>query len=44
VEQAYTPQYLENPGSPSAQAAYRASDELHICLGEVAAELLEQYA
>jgi DNA-binding transcriptional regulator LsrR (DeoR family) len=40
VEQAYTPQYLENPGSHAAQAAFRASDELHICLGEVAAELL----
>jgi DNA-binding transcriptional regulator LsrR (DeoR family) len=40
VEPAYTQEYLGNPASPSAQAAYRASDELHRCLGEAAAELI----
>ncbi len=38
VEPAYTSQYLEKPENPDAQAAYRASDELHRCLGEAAAE------
>ena len=33
VEEAYTEHYLEKPDSQSAQAAYRASDELHRCLG-----------
>ena len=40
VEEAYTEHYLEKPESESAQAAYRASDELYRCLGEVAAELM----
>jgi len=40
VEEAYTEHYLEKPDSQNAQAAYRASDELHRCLGETAAELM----
>ena len=40
VEQAYTEQYLAEPESLSAQAAFAASDDLHRCLGEVAAELI----
>ena len=40
VEPACTQSYLEKRESESAQAAYRASDELHRCLGEVAAELI----
>jgi DNA-binding transcriptional regulator LsrR (DeoR family) len=40
VEEAYSEHYLEKPDSQNAQAAYRASDELHRCLGEVAAELM----
>jgi DNA-binding transcriptional regulator LsrR (DeoR family) len=40
VEPAYTSQYQEKPDSSAAQAAYRASDELHHCLGEAAAELI----
>lgn len=40
VDLAYSGEYLANPASPSAQAAYRASDELHRCLGEAAAELI----
>jgi DNA-binding transcriptional regulator LsrR (DeoR family) len=40
VEPAFTQQYLEKPESQDAQAAYRASDELHRCLGEAAAEII----
>jgi DNA-binding transcriptional regulator LsrR (DeoR family) len=40
VEPAYTPQYLEKPETIEAQAAYKASDELHRCLGDVAGELI----
>ena len=40
VEPAYTEQYLAEPESISAQAAFKASDDLHRCLGEVAAELI----
>ncbi len=40
VDEAYTEHYLEKPETESAQAAYRAGDELHRCLGEVAAELM----
>jgi DNA-binding transcriptional regulator LsrR (DeoR family) len=40
VEQAFTAQYLAKPFSQDAQAAYRASDELHRCLGEAAAEII----
>ncbi len=40
VDEAYTEHYLEKPDSQNAQAAYRASDELHRCLGEAAAELM----
>lgn len=40
VEAACGFQYLEKPESEAAQAAYRASDELHLCLGEVASGLL----
>jgi DNA-binding transcriptional regulator LsrR (DeoR family) len=40
VGAAYTDQYLERPESEDAQAAFRASDELHRCLGEVASELI----
>jgi DNA-binding transcriptional regulator LsrR (DeoR family) len=40
VEQAFTRQYLDKADSQDAQAAYRASDELHRCLGEAAAELI----
>jgi DNA-binding transcriptional regulator LsrR (DeoR family) len=40
VEQAYTPQYQERPETVNAQAAYKASDDLHRCLGEAAGELI----
>jgi len=35
VEPAYTEQYLAEPESILAQAAFKASDDLHRCLGEV---------
>ncbi len=40
VEPAYTAHYLEKPDSPEAREAYKASDELHRCLGEIGGELL----
>jgi DNA-binding transcriptional regulator LsrR (DeoR family) len=40
ADEAYTDDYLGKPDSEQAQKAYRASDELHRCLGEVAGELL----
>jgi DNA-binding transcriptional regulator LsrR (DeoR family) len=40
VDAAYTEQYLEEPESEMAQSAFKAGDDLHRCLGEVAAELI----
>jgi DNA-binding transcriptional regulator LsrR (DeoR family) len=40
VDAAYTQQYLEEPESEMAQSSFKASDDLHRCLGEVAAELI----
>jgi DNA-binding transcriptional regulator LsrR (DeoR family) len=40
VDEAFTDDYLCKPDSEQAQKAYRASDELHRCLGEIAGELL----
>jgi len=40
VEEAYVEYPVEKPDNDSVQASYRASDELHRCLGEVAAELI----
>jgi DNA-binding transcriptional regulator LsrR (DeoR family) len=40
VELAFTGQYMAQPSTQDAQNAYRASDELHRCLGEAAAELI----
>lgn len=40
VDAAYTEQYLEEPESEMAQSSFKASDDLHRCLGEVAAELI----
>jgi DNA-binding transcriptional regulator LsrR (DeoR family) len=40
VDPAYTEQYLGDPESLPAQAAFKAGDDLHHCLGEVAAELI----
>jgi DNA-binding transcriptional regulator LsrR (DeoR family) len=40
VDSAYTEKYLDEPESESAQTAFKASDDLHKCLGEVAADLI----
>ena len=40
VEEAYSEYTLENLDNDGVQATYRASDELHRCLGGVAAELI----
>ncbi len=40
VDAAFTDQYREKPQSAAAQSAYKASDNLHKCLGETAAELI----
>jgi DNA-binding transcriptional regulator LsrR (DeoR family) len=40
ADEACSHDYLEDPEGELARAAYRASDELHRCLGEVAGELL----
>lgn len=40
VEAAYTEQYLAEPESEAAQTAFKAADDLHRCLGEVAAEII----
>jgi DNA-binding transcriptional regulator LsrR (DeoR family) len=40
AEEACSRDYLEDPEGELARAAFRASDELHRCLGEVAGELL----
>jgi DNA-binding transcriptional regulator LsrR (DeoR family) len=40
AEGAYTDHYQESPESPAAQAAFKAGDELHRCLGETAAEII----
>ena len=40
VEHAATPEYLDDPLTPSAITAFRAGDELHRALGTAAAELL----
>lgn len=40
TEKAYTEQYMETAGNQYTQMAWRAGDELHESLGEVAAELI----
>ncbi len=40
AEEAYRAEYLLASDDSQSQAAYRASDELHRCLGEVAGELI----
>lgn len=40
AEEAYHAEYLDEQDSDRSQALYRASDELHRCLGEVAGELV----
>ena len=40
AEEAYHAEYLKEPDDGQSQAANRASDELHRCLGEVAGEMI----